>query len=203
MTGPRSKGTGPTRRRLDGHDACAPLAGCSRENVGAGVSSGVDELKAKLLVLEATAERLTKHIEDLTFQQLLLRTASERYQSATFDPADKGYGRLDTSGGTFLVSVEDAKPFLDGYKIAMKIGNIQSIGYRGYTIKATWGSKWERDKDYQKWKSSLKTKEVRMTEQLVPGAWNRMELTLAPAKAADIGHLEIEMVTDVVVMATR
>jgi hypothetical protein len=39
-----------------------------------------------------------------------------------------------------------------------------------------------------------------MTEHLAPGAWNRMELTLAPAKAADIGHLEIEMVTDVVVM---
>jgi hypothetical protein len=180
---------------------CIAVSGCSQERPGSGVGMKIGELEAKLSALEATVGYLTKRLNDLDFQQALLRSASERYRTATFDPADKGYARLDTSGGTFLVSVDDAKPFLEGYKLVLKIGNIQAVRYSSYTLKTSWGEKWDSGKqNYQKWRESLKTKEFRQTEQLVPGTWNRVELTLSPAKAAEIGYLEIEMVTDVVSM---
>lgn len=182
--------------------ACLVAAGCSQRTSGSEMSSKIGELEAKLSALESTLGLLTKQLNDLEFQQMLFRSASERYQTAIFDPADKGYSRVDTSGGTFLVSVDDAKPFLDGYKLTLKIGNIQSIGYRGYTLKTSWGMKWDSSgkQDYQQWRASLKTKEFKLTEHLAPGTWNRVELALAPAKAAEIGYVEIQMATDVVSM---
>jgi hypothetical protein len=184
----------------------ALAAGCStdRKEVGAegtGTASRVGQLEAKQQTLEEGTVQLGRRLDNLEFQQTLLRSAAERYRTAVFDPSDKGYGRLDTGGGTFLLSVDDAKPYLDGFKLTLRIGNIQSIGYGGFVIKASWGAKWDGTKlDYAKWRSSLKSKEFKMPDHLNPGAWNRIELALAPAKAEEIRFIEIEMTTDVVQM---
>ena len=134
--------------------------------------------------------------------QIALESASERYKTATFDPAEKGFSRVDTRGGMFLVSLEDAKPFLDGYKLALEIGNVQAVDYRGYTLNIKWGVKWDTSgkQDYQEWRKSLRTKEFRQTERLVAGTWNRLEVAVTPAKPAEIGYIEVQLVTDTVAM---
>jgi hypothetical protein len=185
--------------------ATLAAAGCSpdKDGVGAGTAtvSRIEQLGAKQQALEETTGLLSGRLDNLEFEQTLLRSATERYRTVAFDPAEKGYGRLDTVGGTFLVSVDDAKPYLDGFKLILKIGNIQSIGYRGFMVKAKWGPKWDATKvEHAKWRSALKGKEFKIPDQLNPGAWNRVELALAPAKAEEIGFVEIEMTTDVVQM---
>lgn len=72
---------------------------------------------AKLGALEARVDVLATQLRDLQSDVELQKATADPSQTAVFDPADKGYGRLDTRQGFFLVSIQDPKPYLDGHKL--------------------------------------------------------------------------------------
>lgn len=62
-----------------------------------------------------------------------------------------GYQVIETSSGTFLISIKEIKPYLSGYKIVFTIGNPSLATYENAKLKVSWNrsyKSWKEDKEY-------------------------------------------------------
>ena len=135
-----------------------------------------------------------------TRQLVDLEGRAYRFDSATFDFGEKGYSRVDCEGGFFLLMVEDVKPFANGVKVSLRIGNPHNASFSNLTIKAKWGKSIPPlsdpktlSKNLDEWQKSLTGKEFSFPETLQGGAWNYVELRLPNTKIDELGHLELSM----------
>ncbi|MGB9242640.1 MAG: hypothetical protein WCC03_04750 [Candidatus Acidiferrales bacterium] len=97
----------------------------------------VEQLKTTLKDL---GEQLAKTKMDLAFFKI--QNAPRTW--VELDPTTPHvYGRIDTSNGFFLVSVEETSPYLDGYRVVLNIGNPLSAEYSQFTVKAKWNKKYD------------------------------------------------------------
>ena len=89
--------------------------------------------------------------------------------------AERSYQRLDTDNGLFLISVQEATPYLNGYKVRLHIGNPSYATYSGFTAKAKWGkicgAATYSEASFNEWQKSLQERELRlrMLSMPVPG----------------------------------
>lgn len=122
----------------------------------------------------------------------------DSFDSAFLDLTTKGFQRVDTSTGYFLISVSDAQPYLDGYKIRLNVGNPSFATYHGAKFNITWGKKWDpkSKSDYDTWSTGLKSKEIAIVEDLAPGSWNPVEIILSPAKNDELGYINLKVKVD-------
>jgi hypothetical protein len=129
---------------------------------------------------------------------------SEKYKKVYLDISEKGFDRIDSNLGTFLVIVDDVKPYANGYKLKLRIGNPYFASFNGIKITIEWGKElpilppdadadkfkqWE--KVYKEHEESIKIKEITIVEQLAPGTWTRVEITLYPATKEELGYLNL------------
>ena len=143
--------------------ACSDLS-------GPGVSQQIKDANAKLEQRIAALEAKT---DQLNRQVLRLQMSQNPYESVWIDVSSPGgYQRVDTTAGFFLIALRDAKPYLDGYKLLLNIGNPSSVTYSGFAMHAHWGVQQEKDFSF--------------TQDLRPASWNKVELVIAPAKAEDL-----------------
>jgi nitrous oxide reductase len=108
-----------------------------------------------------TQKKLSEHSGKL----FVLESQINRFETATFDFGEKGYSRLDCESGFFLVVVEDVKPFANGVRVSLRIGNPLSATFRNFTVKAKWGKTMPKfgeanwSQAYYEWTKSLTEKE--------------------------------------------
>lgn len=162
------------------------------------VLAQIADLKEKLKKLESSNLRLS-------FQLSYLQN---RNRTVSLDPASpKKYQRFDSQDGFFVVSFENAEPYLDGYRVAIEIGNLSSARYVGFKLDTTWGPRydWEKstEESYKKWEELRQKKEFTFTNPLLPGTWNKVELILPATKASQVGFIELSITTDTISFGTR
>ena len=131
------------------------------------------------------------------------KNQTQKYSSATFDPTGgKAYQRVDTSSGTLLVALIDVKPHLDGVKVKIQLGNIQSAYYNGFSISSDYSKRYPKiikdqpeknKKNREEYESSKRTKEEDFTQVLKPGSWNTIEISLPDINPTDFGSLEVKI----------
>ena len=169
---------------------------------------------ASRFLLDLKIQEVNNRIEMLSTRIGHLAKQRSPYSSIGLDPTEKGYGRIDTASGFFLISVKDTTPYLDGYRVTLEIGNPTSGRYGGFKLKIAWAGDYpnqkpgESDDDYNKrteaWSNSGGEKEFSFTDTLYPGAWNTVSLVISPATAQEIRNLTIEsMETSNVSLAVR
>jgi Protein of unknown function (DUF3251) len=157
---------------------------------------------ASRFLLDLKIQEVNNQIQGLSTRIGNLAKQRSAYDSIALDPTEKGYGRIDTGSGFFLISVKDTTPYLDGYRVTLHIGNPTSARYDGFKLKIAWVSDYpsqkpgESDEDYNKrteaWSNSGGEKEFSFTDTLYPGAWNTVSLVISPASAQEIRNLTIE-----------
>lgn len=163
-------------------------------------TSRIAALEARLKTLEDAGEKNAAALRELKLDLNLHESlTSDPYKTAIFDPADPGgYSRLDSDGGTFLVSLVNADRYLDGYRVTMHFGNPSSATYAGFKLKAKWGARYEKGGDYSAWSAALREKSLDLTTDLDAGSWNKVSFVLSPAKPEEFGHLELSITTNTV-----
>jgi len=140
-----------------------------------------------------------KKVEDDQLRQLaklLTIQGDVRHDSIDFDSAGKGYSRIDSPTGTLFVSVEEVKPYADGSRIMLNIGNPSTATYRGFKMHVRWGPRFDGDKQtaagaYMQWRNGLREGDFAFRETLPAGRWARATLTLSPGKPESLGYMEI------------
>lgn len=154
-------------------------------------------------------DELEKKLKDAELKLFILDLTKDPYKSATFDPAaGEGFSRIDTSVGTFAVSIQEVKPHADGVKVRLHIGNLTSAIVSGGTFKAKWGPRMAKSEaengatNYVEWQKKLQEKESSFTEELRPGTWTSLTLKLPGIPPDQFGHLELSFDTSQIKLLT-
>jgi hypothetical protein len=102
--------------------------------------------------------------------------------------------------------VQDASPYLDGYRVTLHIGNPSFASYDGFELTVKWNSKYDWSNfdtsTFDTWQKSERNKELSFTNSLVLGKWNAVELILPSTTAQQLGYFMISMKTPVVSLAS-
>ena len=105
----------------------------------------------------------------------------------------------------FLFAVETVEPFLDGYKLRLRIGNPSNIRLEGFKLLVRYGKLSPPIPDFNKvaditplqsealnwknlqesWEKSLQEMEIAFAEILRPGAWNSVDIALPGTKPGE------------------
>ncbi len=176
----------------------ASITGCNRQ------VENTNEMKEKI-------EALEKKVDELDTDIFVLKLDQEKFSSAAFDPAEgKGYQRIETTSGTFLVTLQDVSPHLDGVKLVLNIGNIQYATYSGFKLKVKYGRRYpkydekdtpeERKNKRELYTKSKREKEENFTKTLKPATWNSVSVFLPDIKPTDFGYANISITTNSVLM---
>ena len=149
-------------------------------------------LRQKLISLETA----------LKFDEYQLKNKQERQDSIVLNLAEHTFQRLDTDSGFFLISVKEAVPYLNGYKLHLNIGNPLSASYSGVKVKARWAQAYNYTKyteaSFDEWQKSIQEKETSLVDVLDAGTWNNVEVILAPATTEQLGFVTLSISTDTV-----
>lgn len=192
--------------------ASTPTPKPTAHSVGTNSSDAarVARIQEDFTSLEKEVKELSKTVEGMRSEltRVELNQVTNSHSSVTIDPASpKSFQRLDSSAGSFFVSLSDVVPFLDGYKVILNVGNPLDVTYSGFTLDVKWGPRYDYSKfsvpTYKAWSSQLKEQKFPYADSLRPGAWNKVSIIISPAKAEDLGYLELSIETDTVQMYRR
>jgi len=191
--------------------ACFPLNVSSQTETPSATPSSAEEQQRVIADLRAQVETLQKKVEYFGSRENLLAMRmdgkKDREDSATLDLTHSAYQRLDTDNGFLLVSAEQAVPYLNGYKILLKIGNPLSVSYSGFTAKIKWAKYYDSNQftpdSYAAWQKSIQQKETSFPDVLEKGTWKKIELIVAPATAEQIGYLKLSINTKTVTVDAK
>jgi hypothetical protein len=159
--------------------------------------SQLDQLDAKITALEKRIANLETSIE---IYKYLLDEKQEKNDTAVLDPSSRDFLRLDSNIGSFLVSLDDASPYLDGYRVKLSIGNPSNAKFQNAKLKVRWGRSLKSTGNYSKWQASLHEKEVDLTNDLEAGYWNQMTVDLIPCNPDELGYLEVSLQTPSIIL---
>jgi hypothetical protein len=173
------------------------------------LTTSLDEianLKNKINNDSSIQKDLEERLNQLIRRVYTLELEKTANSSVTIDPGlPKAYQRLDSTTGSFFVLLESVTPYLDGQKVTLTIGNPSSATYSGFTLKVKWGPRYptydpkdsvEYFKQLELVSKSTQQRDIKLTDSLIGGRWNRVSFNLTPAAAKDFGRLELEIVTD-------
>lgn len=169
----------------------------------------ISDLQKEVANLREQVGKLSKSLSEVETAVIKLRTDVDLYKEVELDlSAPRKYQRLDATQGTgsFLISVQDAVPYLDGYKVHLNIGNPSAARYTGFKLKMKWAKHLPGDAgwdSYLEWLKAIKEKEVSFTEPLMPGTWNKIEVILSPASADELGYFDVSVETDIIELTSQ
>jgi hypothetical protein len=175
----------------------------TKPSASAQPSKQYEELRKDFLDLRKEVETLKGKLE---FDEYLLSTKQIKTDSISLDLTQRSYQRLDTDTGFFLVSVEEALPYLNGYRIRLSVGNPSYATYKDYKLTVKWNKAYDWAKytqaSYDEWNKAIQEKEISFPDSLKPGAWNSVDLILAPVSPDQLGYLMLSMTTSTVSLHT-
>ncbi|MFA5088248.1 MAG: hypothetical protein WC552_04360 [Candidatus Omnitrophota bacterium] len=110
----------------------------------------------------------------------------------------KGYRKVETNSGAFLVSVNNVRPIQDGYRIAFHVGNPNFASYQGIKLKLCWGKKWDPDsaQSYEEWRKTLVSAEYFYNGKLREGTWTEINIDISPVVTKQLEHIECSLDVD-------
>ncbi len=98
------------------------------------------------------------------------------WDTALLTSSDKGYSPLYTNSGVFFVALESAEPYLDGYKIRLRVGNLQSVTYLGFSLSLSLSGRKDRI-------------EATFPDRLNPGSWTIVEILSPKTNAKELSFM--------------
>jgi len=153
----------------------------------------------------AALEKKVSALEgSVSFSKYLINQKQNKYETIQLDPSSRTFQRIDGDVSTFLVLVDDVSPYLNGYRIKLKIGNPSDAQFSNAKLKVRWARSYDFSnysaESYKQWESSIQEKEVPLNDNLVAGSWNSVTVDLVPCAANEMGFLELSITTPSVIL---
>lgn len=147
----------------------AMLGGCQSGSASPpDYGSDIEELKSRVDGLEQ-------------FREMQI---SESRKLVMLKPSEKGFGALATDIGTVAVAIKDVKPYADGTRLILQIGNPTSATITSFSADFEWGS--AGDENSGKHADSREFK-----RPLESGSWNILQLDFAEVPPTKFGFVTI------------
>ncbi len=160
------------------------------------------KLKEEVSLLKVKYDDILIKLKNINSQLSYHEIKLQQNDVAYIIISDKGYTNLNSNFGIFFIRVEDIKPYANGYKLSLSIGNPYFIRFIDFKFSVEWGkefSQFSEDnsnatkllRSYEDWKKSLNKKDISFTEILDSGCWTRVEIILSPASKNELGHIAL------------
>ena len=153
---------------------------------------GLGQLEKRTAELEQKVQSLTASHDTLQSQVFDLNTSvtSLTDREISIKCGVNTYSFVETDLGRMLVVCEDMKPFGDGFRLRLKIGNPHQVVLQGFRLHARYHPQWG-SKPF-----NVQQAETGYTETLWPGTWTTISLVLSPAKPSDVSIIWLTMSVD-------
>jgi hypothetical protein len=155
------------------------------------------ELAERLRTLETTVNQLQANFFKLSFRVYALESGD-----AMVSTEQQGYGIAKTNYGTFTVSTNGVTPYLDGFKVKLRIGNLSTANFNGAKISVSWGPPYD-EKNAEEYLKNQKKKEFSVTNYFPAGSFTDVQVALTPAKPAEVKTLSVGIQFDQLSLHTR
>ena len=168
------------------------MTGCDAKQLTPELSRKLDEANTKLATLEGQISDLKNEIDELKKQKAFDDFFRESDKYAYLTPGDEGYSAIRFDLGVLTVKLDDIKPYANGSKITLRIGNTLSAAIDGLTATLEWG---KVDSAGTPINDEAKSKKVTLKEVLPPGAWTKTSLVLDGVKPSELGFVRLKGIT--------
>ncbi len=115
-------------------------------------------------------------------------------------PGDEGYSLVRYDLGTLTVAIDDISPYANGSKVTLRFGNPLASAVTGLKAKVEWGMTDEEGKSKA---DTIRSKDITLTEVLMPGAWTRSTFVLDGLPPSSLGIVRLSNVTHTGVRLSR
>jgi hypothetical protein len=148
---------------------------------------------------------LTKQMNELRGELSVVSARVTALESgdATVSAEEEGYDVAKTKFGPFTVSTRGATPYLDGYKIKLRIGNLTNANFNGAKLNVGWGLPYSQNVNINTWSKSQKTKTFDLTNVIRSGSFTDMEVALTPAKPDEIKQFTVGIELNILALHGR
>lgn len=175
----------------------------------------IDNLEYDLNGYKYDIESLTKKVDDISFELWELRDDKIYFNCKELK---KGFQVLKTQNGSLFVDIKEVKPYLNGYKISLNIGNPNLVTYINPEINVSWNisldkyfdvrSKMlEKQKESKEkiriplWTDTLQTKSYCSMKRLLPGIWNEIEIDIPYATLDQLERCTLSITTGTIILS--
>lgn len=172
---------------------CLTLTGCNQETRSPPPSPSAPKVPDN-------SEELRKLQTDLLVLQF--RVDALESKDASVSTEEQAYGIAKTNFGAFTISARAVTPYLDGYKIKLRIGNLTSANFNGAKITVSWGPPLDKG-NFSEYFKNQKKKEFSVTNQFSSGAFTDLEVALTPAKPEEVKTLSVGIQLDQLSLRVR
>lgn len=153
------------------------------------------DMTTRLAALDSTVAELSERLRTVEWRNALDDAYEKERANARFDPAAaQGFARLETSVGSFAVALREVKPYADGVRAVLDVGNLTTAKVRGATFKVKWGPRLSGGR-LKEWEASLQQRDIEILKDLEPGRWNQVVLSLPDTEISSLGYIEVGMET--------
>lgn len=147
---------------------------------------------------------LSEDVSKLQTDLLMLQYRVDALESADalVSAEEQGYGIAKTKFGAFTISARSVTPYLDGFKVKLRIGNLTSANFNGAKITVSWGPPFDQ-KNLVEYYKNQKKKEFSVTNQFSPGAFTDLVVAITPAKPEEVKMLSVGIQLDQLALRVR
>jgi hypothetical protein len=172
---------------------CEPLEKMVSQVVEKQVSKRDAEQKLRIKQLETNIATIENKIAFIEMMQELQSSAIDSIDTRKATISDGGtYGIAKTLQTPVFVSIEKIEPHLDGYKVALSVGNPSSVIFDGSQIEVEWGLPWgAKGRTSDEIRASRKTKKFSFPREFPPNTYTHIEVALTPATAEEVKTLQV------------
>ncbi len=170
--------------------ALVTVTGCGV--IPAGTTPRLATMENELSSTKAELAAVRAELEGLRSDFVVAQFNSQVKAMALLRPGDSGYSALSYDLGVVTVQLADIRPYANGSKVSLKVGNPLYSSVQGLSAKIDWGS---TDAEGSPISESARTKRVEVNEVLRPGAWTTTHLILEGVPPQDLGFVRVSQVT--------
>lgn len=173
------------------HQALACKQPATKEDVAA-LRSEIAELESKVSALG-----------NVSFGMIdALRETWRIPHFVSLNPEERASTAASTGAGLFFFELEDMMPYLDGYKIRIKIGNPNSVGFSESKLEVTWPQPQSTNSAITEPEARL-SKTNRVHQYLEAGHWTPTEFTVAPATIKEARKIRVGLTPGMVHLQSK
>ncbi|MGA3007597.1 MAG: hypothetical protein ABSE59_06870 [Opitutaceae bacterium] len=166
------------------------VVGCTDRSNQAKVAAVQEEnkrLEAETITLRQDVAQLKadmKKDEEAVLFLLARMNEADNPKPAHLSGTERGFELARTEYGSFLVSIADVEPYLDGYSVTLSIGNPLDADITAGTISIKYGTSST---------ATLNTVTQAIDQPLIGGRWTDVVIVVAPAKVEELGYLGVSL----------
>ncbi len=156
---------------------------CTQQNQTTALQ--ITKLEKEIEVLKSAIAELK---QDRSWDEFVKSLESTAYLT----PGAGGYSVIQCDLGRMTVQLNDVKPYANGSKITLRIGNLTTATVNGAKAKIEWGSVNEKGIPINE---SAKNRDFNFNKPLRPGTWNHVTVILEGVPPVQLGFVRIREMT--------